>query len=118
MEHGIIFGKPHISAHAGGDVLEPNSNVKFSNKVSGTSYSGSTLDYPEILIPLTIIDDKVFCIAIVKRTSSSPTEYDVISQYQGSPPVAQPYHMSDTERLSYFVMPQVKSFIKDWKTAE
>jgi hypothetical protein len=114
LEHGISFNKPYVKVA----IQYPNQGP-LKNKFKSTGSSSSiTMDTAEILIPLSVIGDDVFCVAMVMRTSNSPTEYEVVAPYPGAVPMANPFYWQEQERLAYFMMVSVKEFINQWKLKE
>lgn len=114
MEHGIQFNKPYTRASWHTDTT----NVKSKIRLTGTSYGGVS-DTPEILIPLSVIGEEVFSVSMMFRTLNTETEYEVVGpNYPGGMPTTNSFYWQESERLAYFTMTPLKSFIDEWKLRE
>ncbi len=112
VEHGIIFNKPYVKTNY--NAFNPFV-VKEKTRMTGHS-SPYTGDNSEILIPISVIDDGVFCVAMILRTSTTPTEYEAIApSYPGGMPTTNSFYWQENERLAYFSVISIKDFIEHWK---
>jgi hypothetical protein len=112
MEHGIIFNRPYTN----GSSIEVPQFTKNRQENMSQNYSGAiSQDQQQLLIPIAVVGDRVFCHTLQKRTSATPTEWRNPT-YQGGQP--QPYYIQETEYVSFYGMPLVKDFIEFWKLVE
>ncbi len=112
MEHGIIFNRPYTN----GSGLDIPQFTKSRSENMSQNYSGATAqDIQQVLIPIAVVGDRVFCHTLQKRTSATPTEWRNPTYPGGQP---QPYHIQETEYISFYSMPDITTFIACWKMVE
>lgn len=116
-EHGISFNKPYVMATSNISVDHRSLILKSRYKQNGSGANGA-MQTNEVLVPIAIIDDDVFCIAMVNRVYTSQTEQEIVTPYQGAMPQIQSFYWNEQERLAYFDLIPIKVFIDQWKVRD